>query len=60
MKNKWHHAYTTKDMTDFIVKQVAENIIPQGLISHINSVTDIVFSPDGKRMFVCEFSQDFI
>ena len=49
MKNKWHHAYTTKDMTDFIVKQVAENIIPQGLISHINSVTDIVFSPDGSK-----------
>lgn len=49
MKNKWHYAHTTQDMTDFIVQEIAQNIAPEELISHINSVTDIVFSSDGSK-----------
>ena len=48
MKNRWHHAFSIENMTDFIIQQIAEDIEPQELISHINSVDRIVFSPDGS------------
>lgn len=57
MKKKWHHASNIEDMTDFIIQQIAENIVPQELISHTNSVTHIVFSPDGSKFISGSLSE---